>query len=143
MAQITKMLMGVVLMGLVVGAFVNLYSGGIDSYNVTDYDNTTAETFTNELNSISNSTEETKDRLLNLTSNPNFFDKIQAFFGAGYSALKNIGQSFSIFFDLINAGVDSLPIGNDYSNDLKLGLGTLVLLAVIAAFFKVLFKVEV
>lgn len=143
MAQITKMLMGIVVASLVISGFMQFYTGGVDEYNVSDYNNTTAAEMQGTFDTIKQNTNSTKERLIKLQSNQDFLDQASAFLFAGYSALKNIASGFTAYFTMITTGVKALPLSGSFTDTVIVTLTTLTLLAVIAGLFKVLFKVKI
>ena len=142
MAQITKMLSGVVLMSLLMSSFLFFYQGGVDAYAPTDFNSTALEEYKGNLNEVSESVKETQESLEELSTESGVVDLLGGLLNSGLKSLQGAAKSIVSFFGIIDTGVSQLPVGETFGNELKLALIALAMLSVIAVIFKALFKVD-
>lgn len=130
-----KVLLGTLLIGLMVTGIMIFFTGGIATYGVTDYNNTSMIKVTNSFNTIQEATNNTQTKLLNLQTQEGDQNKLDLFFTQAYDGAKTIGASMSALFAITDAGLsDTTPGLSKFGSSLKLYLTLMILIVFIIGF---------
>jgi len=107
--KISSLMVALILTGIIIISIVNVISNLNSNYS-TNINETSLEEF-NNIQSITNLTEQTKTEVEGISDNPNFVDKLSSFFNSGIIALKTTFSSFKLINNMINSGMDKIGLG--------------------------------
>ena len=137
MAQLSKILVGQLILIIIACGFLFFISDGVAKYNpiVPDGYNKTFVKFQDNLNNISSSIGNTKEDL-KVNTNGGFFgsnpitDFVGYFFNAGYKAMKTVTAIVELNFDLINDAVDNAFPGA-FGNIVRVAASIIILIVIL------------
>lgn len=147
MVQLSNMLIGLFIVGLITTGVALVVVNVTDSYGV-NFNDSNMNSIKNKVNELNTYTNETRDKIYGLDTNDNILDLLGAFFSGGYDALKSIIKSFDIFGSVTSTSIDSVSglVADDqgiFSNALKNALlGILIVVVFITIVMAVLLKSE-
>jgi hypothetical protein len=126
--KLHEILIGMVLMGIISSGLILFISGGVSVYSVTDYDNSTLESF-NKINELQADVEVFSADQTSVDEK-DYSDILGGLFSSAYTAAKILGNSADILGSIISSGIDNIPIGAGFKAVLKNGLGLIALIAI-------------
>ena len=132
MVRLSRVLYGLVFVGLIVSGLIVFISDGVVQYAPADYNETQLETF-NKMTELNNNLESFEQTNSSVDSDSNN-DVLGSLFTNAYQSAQILKNSGSILTSMINDGVDALPLGG-FGSVLKTSLGTLILIAISVALF--------
>jgi len=109
MAQISKFIIGLIIVGLFVSVFSIFMAGISDSYDV-EYDNSTLAVY-DQMEVLTADVETTQTDLNEIKEQSGVLDIIGGIFSSAYNVLLTTQASFDVFTTMSNAAVDDLDIG--------------------------------
>ncbi len=109
MAQISKFIIGLIMVGLFVSVFSIFMAGVSDSYDV-EYDNSTLAVY-DQMDVLTADVETTQTGLNEIKEQSGVLDIIGGIFSSAYNVLLTTQASFDVFTTMSNAAVDDLDIG--------------------------------
>jgi hypothetical protein len=107
--KLSSFMIALIMVGVVVVFFVQFMGAVSSNYSLT-FDNSTYAAY-NQLNAISNTTEQIKGQTLGIQEKSGLLDILGSYFSDGYKSVKLTIQSFSFFDKMNNAAMDSLNLG--------------------------------
>lgn len=115
---------------MVIVGFVAFYAKIATTYTVTYSDNISQ---LDQFNNISDMTTDIKDSVATKPASTGGFAIIGDFLGAGYDIVITTFRSFSIFNDMLNAGFNNIPVGDEAGtlNRFKVIIGLIVFVIII------------
>jgi hypothetical protein len=143
--ELSKILIGIVLVSVVSATFLLFISEGVAQYNPTSVPTTYANSFNNistgtkELNNIVNDTESG----LEIDGNTNAVsDFIGFFFGNGYKAGKTFIEGMKLTNIIVNEGIENTVGSTSIGQSWKNAIGTIIIIALISILLHFIIKSE-
>lgn len=132
--QLSKILIGQVLLVLVGSAFLFFLSEGITTYPdiIGNYDNSSLVRIQNTANELRNITQGATSELQQTQGPSGITDFLGFFFGAGYKAGISLIVGVELTDVLIDETVKNITAGSAYGEILKSGLMMIVVIVIIA-----------
>lgn len=128
MARISMLIiMMIVFIMVFVGGFGVFMAGVNENYNITGYNQSKIDIY-NKLTHISDDAEDIRNKTTQLQSRSGVSDVLGGFLESSYDALKIMGNSFTIFYDMANQGLDDAPFEN--TNIIRAGVITIVIVII-------------
>ncbi len=109
MAQISKFIIGLIMVGLFVSVFSIFMAGVSDSYDV-EYDNSALAVY-DQMDVLTADVETIQTGLNEIKEQSGVLDIIGGIFSSAYNVLLTTQASFDVFTTMSNAAVDDLDIG--------------------------------
>ena len=109
MAQISKFIIGLIMVGLFVSVFSIFMAGVSDSYDV-EYDNSTLAVY-DQMDILTADVEATQSGLNEIKEQSGVLDIIGGIFSSAYNVLLTTQASVDVFTVMSHAAVDDLNIG--------------------------------
>ena len=132
--RISVILIGLLLMSLVIAGLTGFIGSGAVKYNANTFNESTLNKFSDVAYDVEDITSDTESNLSGVSaSKDSNFDIFGGFFSKSWSALKTLGRSIGVFFNIIDNGTEELPLDNDYSTLLKVVLLSMVLIIIVIA----------
>lgn len=131
--QLNRILIGMVVLGLISTGLVIFISGAVDTYGVSDYDNSSLESF-NQMTELSNQVEDFNEDSGKVDSDSND-DKLGSLFTSTYQSASVIKRSVNILTNMISEGIGNVTILGGFGQPLKVGLSMIVLIAIFIGIF--------
>lgn len=141
MAEITKLVGGFGILLLLVTGIFSFYSGGVEKYTPTDYDNSSLTTIQESFNEINTNANATVTALTSLSTEKGIADIFGNIFSGGLNAVKTIFSSTNAISDTIDVALSNIPILGSYAQTIKKVLLFLLVVFVLAVLIKLIFKV--
>jgi hypothetical protein len=130
-----KLLIGTLLVGLVVSGLMLFLSGGVTTYGMTDYNNTSMSKVSSAFTDIQDATNATQEKLMRLQTQEGDQNKLDLFFTQAYDGAKTIGASMSALFTITDAGLsDTTPGLGVFGGTMKLYFMLMILIVFIIGF---------
>jgi hypothetical protein len=147
MVEMHKIMLGTLFTVIVVLGVVLFYTDGILMYSPTGSNNVSVlnSSMSQQFIKINNITNNTKVKLETL-ANPksDFFDKVNAFFGAGLDALKVATGTFDVLNDMISTSADQLGVGGSFIRIIRIWIPVILIIIIfIAVFLRAVLKWEI
>jgi hypothetical protein len=143
--ELSKILIGIVLVSVVSATFLLFISEGVAQYNPVSVPATYANSFNNistgtkSLNNIVNDTESGLD----IKGNSNAVsDFIGFFFGNGYKAGKTFIEGMKLTNIIVNEGIENTVGGTSIGQSWKNAIGTIIIIALISILLHFIIKSE-
>ena len=134
--RLSKILIGVLMIGLFSLAFMLFLSGGAEEYSTPGYTNSSLEQFTSTSNDIEAISINAKGNLSQTGAINNGFDIFGSFFSNTWTALKSTWSSIDTIQDMGSDSIDNLPIiDSQFSNQLKIFVTISVLIILVIGIF--------
>lgn len=121
MAQLSNIIIGVLLIGLITSG-IGIFLGNVAlNYSVDNVENHTfMQVFINESASTRDLMEQTEEKLLQVEDDESsVFDRIGAFFRGGYDAVKLLFSNFGSLSRIVNTGVSEIDFLGAFGNILS------------------------
>lgn len=109
MAQISKFIIGLIMVGLFVSVFSIFMAGISESYDI-EYDNSTLAVY-DQIGVLTEDVETTQTGLSEIKEQSGVLDIIGGIFSSAYNVLLTTQASFDVFTTMSRAAVDDLNIG--------------------------------
>lgn len=104
MVKISEFIIGMVMVSLTIGVFMNFMAEGQAEYNLTDYDQSQLAAY-EKLDDLYEKSGEIKDRT-NISDKSGITDLIGGYFSDAYSAIKLTTTSFDIFEGMADSAIN-------------------------------------
>ena len=140
MSKVSSILIGLVIVGTLISLF-GLTLTEIATETGQTYDNNTFSGL-NRVSDVQQKTNQLKANITQLQTSDSTWDKLEAFFGAGYSAFSSSIVSFGVAEDVATAGVNKLNLG-DSTFYLTTMIDTIIAIILVFILLKVILKTDV
>lgn len=110
MVKVTNFIIGVLVSSLVI-TILAVFMGSLNThYAPVDYNSTRLAVY-NELQNLTEITENIKDEALSIEQDSGILDVIGGYFSSGYQALTLTARSLDVFGDMFSQSIDDLNLG--------------------------------
>lgn len=139
--EISKFIIGLAIIGLVMVGLNLVLAHGVTTYGISGYDPAELEAY-NKLELLANQSIAFKNATDSIRTNEGIIDRLGEYFGGGYTALKLMFGSFSIFQDILSKALN-LPFLGTFGNFLFKAILIIVLIIFVAIALKAITKVDI
>lgn len=139
--EISKFVIGLTIIGLVMVGFNMFLAHGVDVYELSGYDSAELEQY-NKLELLANESIRYQSETDTIRTNQGTIDRLGEYFGGGYTALKLMFGSFSIFQGVLSTAL-KIPILGAYGGFLFKAILIIVLIIFVAIALKAITKVDI
>lgn len=114
-------------MAMIVSGFLIFFTGGVDQYAPTGYDNSSLVTLKAKFDQIQSLTNETKSEIDNIKGDAGVDDLFGLYLGKGIAAAKLTAGVVDTTNEIIDVGVDEIYGDSDYAVTIKTMIPTIIL----------------
>lgn len=128
MAQLSNIIISIVLLGLVMTGIGLFVGDAAVKYSQESLDDGFVNVFINESSKTSDLMSEAQEKMLTVEDDAGVLDRLASFFRGGYDAAKVLFNSFTSFGRMINTGVNNIPFLGGFGTVLSTSLVAIVLI---------------